>query len=64
MLKRGFLAANTIYVCIEHNDRLIKKYLKFLNEIFKVINECEQKKKIINNLLETDVCHTGLKRLN
>ncbi len=63
MLKKGFLAGNTVYVCIHHNDKILKKYFKYLDEIFKQISLAE-KKKNINNFLETPVCETGLRRFN
>ena len=34
MLKKGFLAKNSVYVSIAHTDILIKKYLNNLNNIF------------------------------
>jgi|MDTC01.1.fsa_nt_gb hypothetical protein len=40
-----------------------KKYFKYLDEIFKQISLAE-KKKNINNFLETPVCETGLRRFN
>ncbi len=63
MLKRGFLAGSTIFTCIDHNDKVIKKYLKNLDEVFKMIQLCE-KTDSIDMFLETPVCHTGFKRIN
>ena len=37
--------------------------LKRLDEIFKLINECENGRDV-NELLNGQVCHTGFKRLN
>ena len=34
MLKKGFLAKNSIYVSTSHSERLIKKYLYNLENIF------------------------------
>ncbi len=64
MLKRGFLAGNTIYICIDHNQKLTNKYLKYLDHIFKMINKCEARKINIDFLLESEICQSGMKRLN
>ena len=63
MLKKGYLATNSIYVCIDHNQNIVKNYFSELEPIFAVINECENGKNI-NTLLEGPVCHSGFKRLN
>ena len=63
MLKKGFLAGNTIYACIDHNDKIIKKYLNCLDHVFKIISKCEKNGQI-DMFLETSVCQTGFKRLN
>ena len=63
MLKKGFLASNTIYVCIEHNEKILEKYFQALDEIFKTISDCENGLNI-HNLLDGPVCHSGFKRLN
>lgn len=64
MLKRGFLAANSVYVSTSHTREIIDNYLNELNEVFQVINKCENNVKDINKLLEGPVCHSGFKRLN
>ena len=38
MLKKGFLATNSIYVSISHTDNLIKKYMKEMSIIFKKLS--------------------------
>ena len=63
MLKRGLLAANSIYVCIDHSQELIDKYFEVLDPIFALIKECETDRRI-DDLLEGPVCHDGFKRLN
>ena len=63
MLKKGFLATNAIYVCEEHNDKIIEKYFEQLEPIFSLISECESNNNI-DEFLEVPVCHTGFKRLN
>ena len=34
MLKRGFLASNSIYVCVEHNETIVDNYCNELDIIF------------------------------
>ena len=41
MLKKNFLATNTIYPCIKHNDRFVEMYLENLDKILKIIGYCE-----------------------
>ena len=65
MLENNFLAANTIYVSLAHNNKkIIKKYLNILDKAFKKIKLCEMKFENIDSLLKTEVCQTGFKRLN
>ena len=41
MLKKGFLAKNSIYVSVAHSDLLIKKYLYHLENIFSKLRKLE-----------------------
>jgi len=63
MLKKGFLANNMVYVCVDHTKKIIKKYFKTLDKIFYMISECE-KGKNIQNFLEASEAQTSFKRLN
>jgi glutamate-1-semialdehyde 2,1-aminomutase len=63
MLKKGFLAANTIYVCTEHNKEIVNEYLSHLDDVFKLIKKCEDGKSI-DMLLENQVSNSGFERLN
>ena len=63
MLKEGFLATNSVYVCIKHNNKIIDEYFELLRTIFSTISDCENGKNI-GNLLDYPVCHTGFDRLN
>ena len=63
MLKKGYLAANSIYVCTEHSQELINEYFELLDPIFSLIKDCEEGLDI-NTLLEGPNCHSGFKRLN
>ena len=63
MLKKGFLAANSVYVCTEHTEQVVDAYFKALDSVFLTIEECENGGNV-DNLLEGPVCHAGFKRLN
>ena len=63
MLSKGYLAGTSVYVCTEHTVDIVNGYFEALDEIFKLINECENGRDI-NELLNGQVCHTGFKRLN
>ncbi len=63
MLKKNFIAANTIYVCINHTKDLVDNYISELDPLLKVIEECENGKDI-NDLLDGPISHDGFARLN
>jgi glutamate-1-semialdehyde 2,1-aminomutase len=63
MLKKGFLATNSIYVCTEHTDALLDQYFEALDPVFALVKECEGGRSV-EALLESPVCHAGFKRLN
>lgn len=63
MLKKGFLAANSVYVCTEHSPDIVDEYFEHLDPVFETISECEEGKSI-DALLEGPICHSGFKRLN
>ena len=63
MLKNGFLASNSVYVCIDHSEELVDRYFKVLDPIFSIIKQCEDGYDI-NAILESPVCHSAFKRLN
>ena len=49
VLKKNILAANTIYVCIFHNDNILKKYFVELEKIFRKIKQAREKKIKLNH---------------
>ena len=55
MLKKNFLATNTIYPCIKHNDRFVEMYLENLDKILKIIGYCENNGQDINKYLDHKV---------
>lgn len=63
MLKQGFLAATSIYVCTEHTPSVIDEYFGQLDPIFSIIRECEDGQDVLT-LLKGPVCDSGFKRLN
>jgi glutamate-1-semialdehyde 2,1-aminomutase len=63
MLKKGFLAANSVYVCTEHTNEIINEYFEYLDPVIATVSECENGKNV-DELLEGPVCHSGFKRLN
>ena len=63
MLKKNYLASNSVYVCTEHENEIIDEYFEFIEPIFNTISKCENGKNI-DDLLDGSVCHSGFKRLN
>jgi glutamate-1-semialdehyde 2,1-aminomutase len=63
MLKKNYLAGNSVYACTAHTQELIDEYFINLDPIFEMIKECENGLDI-NSLLEGPLCHSEFKRLN
>ena len=63
MLKSGYLASTSCYVCMSHTSDVIDSYFEVLDGIFALIAECEAGRSI-DDLLDGPVCHSGFKRLN
>jgi glutamate-1-semialdehyde 2,1-aminomutase len=63
MLKKGYLASNTIYMSTEHSAAVLDGYFNALEPIFGLIKKCEDGLDPLS-LLNTEVCHAGFKRLN
>ena len=63
MLKRGYLASNACYTCIDHKENIIDSYLENLEEVFVLISKYKNHSSI-GELLDGPVCHSGFKRLN
>ena len=64
MLKKNFLATNTIYPCTKHNDRFIEMYLDNLDKILKIISYCENNDQDINKYLDNKVSKKDFYRYN
>jgi glutamate-1-semialdehyde 2,1-aminomutase len=63
MLRQGFLAGTSVYVCTEHSPEIIDRYFATLDPVFQLIKECEGGRDV-SSLLQTGICHGGFKRLN
>lgn len=43
MLKRGYLAASSIYVCAAHSDEVVDRYLSVADEVFDILAQAADK---------------------
>jgi glutamate-1-semialdehyde 2,1-aminomutase len=62
MLRRGYLASKSVYVCFSHKEKDVRKYLTNVDEVFGIIKKAINKKKIYSSL-KGPVAHSGFKRL-
>jgi len=63
MLAKGYLASNSVYVCIDHTNEIVQGYFDALDPIFAIIKQCEEGRDVMS-LLRGPICHSGFKRLN
>lgn len=63
MLAKGYLAGNSVYVCVEHTEDVVKTFFDALDPVFALIRDCEDGRDVMS-LLKSPVCHGGFKRLN
>jgi len=63
MLVKGYLASNSVYVCIDHTPQVVADYFDALDSIFAIIKQCEEGRDVMS-LLKGPVCHNGFRRLN
>ena len=59
-LKKGILAGTTIYVCIDHNKKILKRYFQILDQIFKKI-KLSQNNHAPEQLLDGPTSISGLR---
>ena len=64
MLKKGYLASTNFYASTAHSEDVLNLYFEALNEVYKTISECEIGNILVEDLLESPICHSGFKRLN
>lgn len=62
MLKRGYLASKSVYVSYAHKEKIIKEYLREVDEVFGAVKKAIEKKQIYK-LLRGPVAHKGFSRL-
>jgi len=62
MLKRGYLASSSVYVCYAHTEEYIIDYMNKVDEVFGIIKEAIDQNKILEKL-EGPVAHSGFQRL-
>ena len=63
MLAKGYLAGNSVYVCIDHTSDVVAGFFESLDPIFAIIKQCEDGRDVMS-LLKGPICHGGFKRLN
>jgi len=62
MLKRGYLASNSVYVSYSHSQEEVEKYLEVVREVFGKIKEYSDAGNV-EEMLHGPVAHDGFKRL-
>ena len=60
MLAKGYLAGNSIYVCIAHESGIIDGYFEAIEPVFRLIQECEHGRDV-TTLLKGPVCQAGFR---
>ena len=63
MLKKGYLAATSCYICTAHTPDVLELYQDALDQVFGLVAECEAGRSV-EEFLDGPVCHGGFKRLN
>lgn len=62
MLKRGYLAMRTVYVCNEHTTKAVDAYIENVDEVFKHMHTALEKKDLAEKI-QGPLAHTGFTRL-
>jgi len=60
-LKKKFLASNAIYLCTEHNSKIINQYFEILDDIFYKIKKIKDSNKDLNVQLDGPCCIKSLR---
>ncbi len=61
MLKKKYLASNSIFCSISHNQDLLDRYFDILNDLFFNISKFEKNNVPAEKILETPVCLGGIR---
>jgi len=64
LLKQGILASTGFYPSTAHTQAHLDRMIATLDPIFKTIVDTRDSTKMVGDLLDGPVCHTGFKRLN
>ena len=64
MLDQGYLASTLLYACTAHTPDLLDRYFTALEQVFRLIADCDAGRQDALALLRGPVCHGGFKRLN
>ena len=57
----AFLAGNSIYTCINHNEKIMNRYFDILDTIFLKIKKFMNNNSNIEKILEGPVCISGIR---
>jgi hypothetical protein len=60
-LKKNILASNTIYLCVEHDNKIIKNYFEVLEEIFLKISKFVKSNDNSEILLDGPISIAGIR---
>jgi glutamate-1-semialdehyde aminotransferase/spore coat polysaccharide biosynthesis protein SpsF (cytidylyltransferase family) len=60
-LKKNILASNAIYLCVEHDNKIIKNYFEILEEIFSKISKFVKSNDNSEILLDGPICIAGIR---
>jgi glutamate-1-semialdehyde aminotransferase/spore coat polysaccharide biosynthesis protein SpsF (cytidylyltransferase family) len=60
-LKKKILAGNSIYTCINHNEKIMNRYFDILDTIFLKIKKFMNNNSNIEKILEGPVCISGIR---
>jgi glutamate-1-semialdehyde 2,1-aminomutase len=63
MLKRGYLAATSVYVSFSHTDEIVEQYFNAVDEVFSIMADAVNSNSV-EEKLETKVKDEGFKRLS
>src|SRR5271157_1430031 len=63
MLKRGYLAAFSVYVSYCHTEEVVQDYLAAVDEVFGILKDAIDNDNVMEKL-EGPVCHSSFQRLN
>ena len=63
MLKKNFLVTNTVYLSIDHNDKVLDEYFDKIEKVFKLLSNTNLEIGI-EKLLEHPIINSDFRRSN